>query len=79
MNNKKSLISLFMLCGSISTIYAADAQPWDASNVSSYTPGTLVTEGGNTYKCKGFPEGAWCSLPAYEPTGVYGSNAWDVD
>jgi len=79
MNNKKSLISLFMLCGSVSTIYAADAQPWKSSNVASYTPGTLVTEDGSTYKCKSFPEGAWCTLSAYEPIGVYGLDAWDTD
>ncbi|KEI35178.1 chitinase [Francisella sp. W12-1067] len=77
MRYKKTFLATLAAFGSISALSAADIQPWSASKVSSYTPGTLVTEGGNTYKCKAFPEGSWCTIAAYEPIGIYGADAWD--
>lgn len=77
MEYKKTFLATLAAFGSISALSAADIQPWSASKVSSYTPGTLVTEGGNTYKCKVWPEGAWCTIAAYEPTGIYGADAWE--
>ncbi|WP_179965694.1 glycosyl hydrolase family 18 protein [Allofrancisella inopinata] len=75
MNIKRKLISVVTLSLMGSSAFATEA--WSASDVSSYTPGTLVTQGGNTYKCKDWPEGAWCTIAAYEPTGPYGADAWE--
>ncbi|QIV95311.1 chitinase [Allofrancisella inopinata] len=77
MEYKKTFLATLAAFGSISALSAADIQPWSASKVSSYTPGTLVTEGGNTYKCKVWPAGDWCTIAVYEPTGIYGADAWE--
>ena len=41
-----------------------------------YGPGEMVQAGGTIYTCRDFPEGHWCRLAVYEPTGPIGSLAW---
>ena len=57
----------------------------DRSNLSdnkTYTAGKSVVVGldNRIYKCKPFPKGQWCKIPAYAPGGKSGiwKDAWDV-
>lgn len=41
-----------------------------------YGPGETIQVDGTTYTCRDFPEGHWCRLAVYEPTGPIGNLAW---
>jgi GH18 family chitinase len=42
-----------------------------------YGPGEIIQVDGTTYTCRAFPEGHWCRLAVYEPTGPIGNLAWE--
>ena len=48
-----------------------------ADSYPTIQPGQQVQHVGSAYQCKAFPEGAWCTLSAYEPATANGNMAWD--
>jgi hypothetical protein len=50
---------------------------WSSGSLSSYVSGTRVRKEDRIYKCKGWPNGLWCKMAAYEPeeTTVW-KDAW---
>ena len=76
---KKSVLATLIAIGGLSTLSAAEIAKWSDSDVASYKAGTIVSDSGKTYKCKALPEGGWCTLPAYKPSGIYGVYAWDSE
>jgi len=54
---------------------------WSAANVTKYVPGNKVVDAKPTrlFRCKAYPEGAWCQQTPYEPgdPSDYWRDAWD--
>jgi hypothetical protein len=47
------------------------------NGISSYKAGTIVNGyNGNLYQCRPWPYSGWCTQKAYNPYGIYGSQAW---
>lgn len=74
---KIKLIATTVLTSLGTLSFAASVQPWSVENLSSYSAGTEVTDGGKTFKCKPWPYEGWCSNAAYRPTGQHGTDAWE--
>ena len=50
---------------------------WAKSSLSTYISGTRVRKSDRIYKCKGWPNGLWCKLEAYEPEETdFWRDAW---
>jgi hypothetical protein len=43
---------------------------------TTYEEGDKVSVGGIAYKCRSWPNSAWCSMAGYEPDGVNSKDAW---
>ncbi len=58
-------------------------EPYDPDRAGSYIAGKSMVLGGDgrVYRCRPYPEGEWCKIPAYAPTGeesgIWG-DAWEV-
>lgn len=47
------------------------------NGIESYAAGTTVAVGQDVYRCKVGPESSLCTKEAYEPSGKFGSDAWN--
>ncbi|HSC87894.1 MAG TPA: hypothetical protein VLC09_11510, partial [Polyangiaceae bacterium] len=49
---------------------------WSAASASTYVAGTIVKDGTAKYQCKAWPYSGYCVSSGYQPTGIYGADAW---
>ena len=52
--------------------------PDDFASDTTYEEGDKVTVGSIVYKCRSWPNSAWCSMDQYEPGGVNSYEAWTI-